>query len=78
MVEAIRRMYLDMVKVASPITGETAVYKLPSFELYTVYVGVVLHVKVGDRSNKSQWEEELQLLVASIRLSERKWKIAGT
>jgi hypothetical protein len=52
--------------------------QVPCFEIYTLYMAISLHIKVGDRSNKVESANSLRKLLAYLRITKRKWRIAGT
>lgn len=54
-----------------------AVLQTPPFEIHTLYLSIVLHLQVGDRSNFVEWKNELETYMAYLRITKKKWSIAG-
>jgi hypothetical protein len=51
--------------------------QVPPYEMYALYIGAVLHMKAGDRTDKAEWEQVLEHTIAFMSLFTSKWKIAG-
>jgi hypothetical protein len=72
--QVLTRMLRD---IAVTLTAKDAnVHLMPPFEIYVVYLSIVLHIKVGDRGNSEDWKAELQHIVDYLRVLQKKWKSA--
>jgi hypothetical protein len=57
--------------------SRTVTPHIQPYDIYGVYLGLVLHIEVGDRSDEAQWQDELQQLTMYLCELQKKWKIAG-
>lgn len=57
--------------------SEDEALKVPCFEIFTLYLSLWLHIKVGDRSHEAEYADGLRMSLAYLRVAKRKWRLAG-
>jgi hypothetical protein len=57
--------------------SEEEALKIPSFEIYTLYLGLWLQIKVGDKNDEFEFAAGYRQMLMYLQIVKRKWKIAG-
>jgi hypothetical protein len=57
--------------------SEDEALQVPSFEIYTLYLAICLHIKVGDKNNEVEYADGLRKMLTYLRIVKRKWRVAG-
>jgi hypothetical protein len=73
-IRALMRMFRELSK--KRLDSSTVVPHIQPYEIYVVYLSVVLYVEVGDRSDEGQWQYELQQMITYLQGLQKKWRIA--
>jgi hypothetical protein len=73
--QVLTRMFGDMA--GGMKFSEDEALQVPSFEIYTLYLGICLHIKVGEKSNEVGHADGLRKMLTYLRIVKRKWRVAG-
>lgn len=74
-IQALTRMFQANGSKMSSVQAQ--VYQQPPFLAHMVYLGLVLHVKVGRVGDDKEWDAYFEHLVGILTILKRKWKLAG-